>query len=447
MMSRVPRLHAAMRAFFDFLAHAPRGPRRAPLTEPGRFRVGVALGAALALSAPAFAEDAQPDRSGEQPQAASHGGHGGHRGMVRYPRPIMHNGHLVLWHGLWRGQVRPGRAAADTAASAPDAAPAPRTVSVLADSGDPTALRLAGELAGVMNGDDAQLKTLAGATARAAVAKSVSGDSADFALVPIDALVDPVQGDDWRRRAPYVARLQNEEVELVAPRSIADIRQLAGRKVNVGAADSAAAASAALIFGRLNVAATWTNYPLREALQQLKDGRIDAVLMVGGKNSDLLANFGDNSRYHLAAIPYDPALRAYYAPERATAKDWPKLIGADEKVDTLSVPLALLAIDGADQARAQRLSPAAGRFLANFDQLLDASKDAGWREVNLAARCDQTPRFAAAQAWLDQNKTDANPDLDAFRAMAQAADTNGGPNGADSDRLYQSLMRVSGAGQ
>lgn len=447
MMSRVPRMHAAGRAFFCSLAHALRGPRRAPLTEPGRAGAGLALGFVLALTAPVFAEDAlQPDRAGEEPQHATTHGASPH-GMVRYPKPVMHNGRLVLWHGVWRGHPRPGRAAA----TAPDAAAkpaAPHALSILADSGDPTALRLANELAGVMSGDESEVKTLAGATSRGAVVKAIGADSADFALVTLDALADPRQGADWRRRAPYVARLDNEEIELVAPRSVADIRQLAGRKVNVGAADSTAAASAALIFSRLNVAATWTNYPLREALQRLKDGKIDAVLMVGGKNSELLANFGDDGRFHLAAIPYAPSLRAYYAPERATAEEWPKLVAAGEKVDTLAAPVALVAIDGADPERAQRLAPAAGRFLVNFDQLLDDSKDSSWRDVNLTARIDQAPRFAPAQTWLDQNKGESSADLDAFRAMAQAASTaNGGPTGADSDRLYQSLMRLSGAGR
>ncbi len=455
MRSRVPRLHAVARALFRSGMHAQRGPRGAPLTEPGRVRVaGIAL--ALILVTPAFAEDAQPDRAGEEPQTSHHGGY---RAMERYPKPIMHNGHFVLWHGVWRdggsAHPRPGQTAAQHAAaptSDQETAPAAksttqRQLTILADSGDPTALRLAGELAGVMNGDDAQIKTLAGATSRPVIAKAIGADAADFALVPLDALVDPVQGADWRQRAPYIARLHNEDIELVTPRAIADIRQLAGRKVNVGAADSAAAASATLIFSRFNVAATWTNFTLREALQRLKDGRIDAVMTVGGRNSELLSAFGDDGRFHLAGIPYAPTLGAAYAPARLTAKDWPKLIGADERVDTLSVPLALVALDGADTERAQRTAPAAGRFLANFEQLLDESKDPSWREVNLAAKLDQIPRFAAAQVWLDQNKGAASADLDAFRATAQAIDANGGPNGADSDRLYQNLIRLSGAGQ
>jgi TRAP-type uncharacterized transport system substrate-binding protein len=464
MMSRVARLHAPLRACFCSIAQAQRGARRAPLSGKGRGRARLALGCLLALTLPAFAEDApQPDKSGEDAQTSASAHVAAPHGMVRYPKPILHNGRMILWHGAWRGghgrmvgHPRPGRVAvaAQPSAQVPDTTLAakttgPRVLSILADSADPTAMRLAGELAGLMSSDDADVKAIAGVASRAAIAKAIGADSADFALLPLDAVADPVQGGaDWRPRAPYIARLHNEEIELIAPRSIADIRQLAGRKVNVGPADGAAAASANLIFSRLNISASWTNLALTEALERLKDGKIDAVLVVGGRDSEVLANFGDDGRFHLAAITYAPALRPYYAPERATATNWPKLVAADEKVETLSAPMALVAIDGANPERAGRLAPAADRFLAHFDQLLDDAKDAGWREVNLAARIEQLPRFGAAQAWLDQNKSEANADLDAFREMARAADAeSGGPSGADSDRLYQSLMHLSGAGR
>jgi TRAP-type uncharacterized transport system substrate-binding protein len=460
MMSRVPRLQARRRSDYSTETSETRGPRRAPLSAPRRVRAIWLAGFALALSAPAFAEDPAPaDKSNADTRPAAAPSSAPH-GMVRYPKPLVRNGKTILWHGAWREggksaeHLRPGRAAAAQPAQNTEPAPAakvpaPRAFSILADGSDPTAIRLAGELAGVMSGDDAQVKAASGWASRAALAKAVNADSADFAIVPLDSVVDPVQsGPDWRRRAPYVARLSNEEIELIAPKAIADIKQLAGRNVNVGPVDSAGAASAANIFSKLSVAANWTNYPLSDALQLLKDGKIDAAFVLGGKDSDSLAKFGDDGRFHLVAIPYSPALRAYYCPERASAEDWPKLIASTEKVDTLAAPMALIAIDGFASDRAQRMTAPAGRFFANFDHLLDDSKDADWRDVNLAARIEQLPRFGAAQAWLDQNKGDANADFDEFRAMAQSADgANGGPSGADSDRLYQSLMRLSGQGQ
>jgi TRAP-type uncharacterized transport system substrate-binding protein len=447
-------LHAPWQARLRLIAKAKRGPGRAKLGKAGWSCTYLALGLALALSAPAFGEDAQPDTSSADAQTSVQPHAGTHRYMVRYPRPIMHNGRLVLWHGAWRhGAYRPAsvRAAAEVTPTTDASKTAiSHSFSILADSNDPTATRLANELASVMSSDDTQAKVVGAPASRAAIAKAVGADSVDFALVTLDGLVDTTQsgGADWRRKAPFVARLQNEEIEVIAPRTIANISQLAGHKVNIGAADSAAAGTAGLIFSHLSVAANWTTYPLDDALQRLKDGKIDAVLVVGGKNSDSLSKFGDDGRFHLVSIPYAPALRPYYAPARATNNDWPNLVAANEKVDTLSTPIALVAIDGTASDRAERLAPGASKFLTNFDQLLDESKDHGWRDVNLAARIDQLPRFNAAQAWLDQNKGDAGADLEAFRAAADAADAaNGGPSGADSDKLYQSLKRLGGAAQ
>jgi TRAP-type uncharacterized transport system substrate-binding protein len=396
----------------------------------------------------AWAEDAaQPAKSSDaaQTQPPAKGGLKTPPGMIRYAKPVVRDGKMVLWHGPWRGAGK-ARAAARPAEAAPVAVP---TVTILADSSDPDARRAASEIASVITDDGSEAKPIIGRTSRAAMAKAVGGDSADLAVAPLDSLLDPAGGGgDWRSRAPYIARLYNEDIELVAPRAIADFKQLAGRKVNVDAADSATANTAQIVFSDLKVAPNWTNYALGEALQRLARGEIDAVLTVGLDNADALSALGGDGRFHVVSLPYTSAMRDYYAPERLTAADSPKLIGGDEKVDTLSVPLVLVTVDGVAPARANKLAPYAGRFFAKFDQLADDPKDARWRNVNLAATVGQMPRFGAAQAWLDQNKGEVSADFEAFRTIAQSANASSeGPTAADSDRLYQSLMRLSGAGR
>jgi TRAP-type uncharacterized transport system substrate-binding protein len=367
--------------------------------------------------------------------------------MIRYAKPVVRNGKVVLWHGPMRGA---GKATVSVRPAPAAAAPASSGFTILADTADPDAKRAANEIAGVIGGAGSEVKAITGRTSRTAIAKLVGADSTDLAVAPLDSLLDSNGSSaEWRGRAPYIARLYNEDVELIAPRAIGDLKQLAGRKVNVDAADSATANTAQVLFSDLKVGATWTNYPLSEALQRLARGEIDAVLTLGVGDSDALAAFGGDGRFHVVAVPYTNAMRTYYAPERLTAADLPKLIASDEKVETVSVPLILIAVDGgAPGARADRLAPVAGRFFAKFDQLLDEPKDARWRNVNLAATVDQMPRFGAAQAWLDQNKGEVSADYEAFRTMAQAANASSeGPTGVDSDRLYQSLMRLSGAGR
>ena len=422
--------------------------RRVGVGSLRRVRLSHALALALFLGAPAaWAEDAaQPAKSTDAAQtAAAKPALKLPAGMTRYAKPVIRNGKVVLWHGPSRNG---GKAVAYSrpAGAAPSAAVA---ATILVESADPEAKRAAIEIAGVIGGDGGEAKPVLGRMSRAAFAKAVGGDSADFAVAPLDGLLDSTEsGADWRRRVPYVARLYNEDIELIAPRAIGDLRQLAGRKVNVDAADSAIATSAEIIFSHLKVAAAWTNYPLSEALQRLARGEIDAILTVDLGGSDALAAVGGGGRFHILSIPCTTAMRAYYAPRRLTAANLPTLIGADEKIDTVSTPLVLVAIDGATPARADRLAAFAGRFFAGFDQLLDDAKDARWRDVNLAATIDQLPRLGAAQAWLDQHKGETSADFEAFRTIAQAADASSeGPTAADSDRLYKGLVRLSGAGR
>ena len=379
-------------------------------------------------------------------------------GMVRYDRPVFHNGHRVLWHGAWRNGGRGGEPVRPRLARSEPAVPVPpaRDLAVLVDTADASATRMAAEFAQAMQSDGLHIRPIAGKTSIAGLDKAVSADAVDLAIVPMDALGNPgADGADkiagWRNRAPYLARLANEPIALIAPRAIADIRQLAGRKVNVGAADGATAASAAIVFSRLSIAPTMTNEALPDALSRLAHGEIDAIFLVGAGSGDsrALAEFGKDGRFHIVAIPYAPALQALYCPMRLTARDEANLIGGDDKVDTIGVPTALLAIDAtADSPRAERLAPLIDRLFAQFDQSVGALHGSHWSDVNLAARIAGWPRFGASQAWLDQNRGAADPALETFRGGAEAAaSASEGPNGADSDKLYESLMKLSGAAQ
>jgi TRAP-type uncharacterized transport system substrate-binding protein len=388
---------------------------------------------------------AQPDSAPPQPDKAPTPRSGG---MVRYDKPVFHNGHRVLWHGAWRGGGGTPMAGAAKSASPAAAATKPHDFVILADGADASAMRMAAEFADAVQSDGAHVKAVPGKTSAAALDKAVSGDAADLAIVSADALADKAAAG-WRERAPYLVRLANEPIALIAPRTITEIGQLAGRKVNVEAPDSATAASAAIVFSRLNIAPTTTNEHLPDALAHLAAGQIDAVFVVGGNDSKALADFGKDGRFHVVAVPYAPVLAAIYCPMRLTSRDQPNLIGGDEKVDTIGVPTALVAVDAAPNSpRADRIAPLANLFFDQFDQRLGSSSNSNWKGINLAAQIVGWPRFGATQAWLEQNKGAPNAALDTFRNMAQtAAAASEGPSGADSDRLYQSLMQASGAAQ
>ncbi len=384
-------------------------------------------------------------------------------GMVPYDHPVYHNGMRVLWHGAWRARGKRKGDARDAADDAPKATPAkdapgvaakptppkPADYSILVDTDDSLAARLANEFVAAVQANGAKGRVIAGRTSPTALAKAVQSDSADLAIAPIDALIaDDKATADWRERAPYIARLGAETVEIIAPRAVVDVRQLEGRDVGFGVADGAAAATAATLFARLGVAPKPSFAPLAPALADLAAGKIAAVVAVGAKSSKTLADFGKDGRFHVVAIPWSPSLRPLYAPARLTAKDRPNLIGANEKVDTLGAPMALVALDAASTSpRAERSAALTKSFFEGFDKLLAPDNDASWRDVNFAATAPW-PRLRAAQAWIDLNASAPDASFDAFRAVAKTATlANGGPGAKDSDRLYDSLMQWRGAGQ
>ena len=357
-------------------------------------------------------------------------------GMIPYAKPVFRNGHYVLWHGPSHGGGIRARAAAASHNS--------KQFTILVDSSEPSQARIAAELAAQAQANGLGLRPIAGKTSLPAIGRAVLGASADFAITPLDALLAANKAPpDWKERAPYIARLANEPIEIIAPRAIADVGQLAGRKVNVEAADSASAATAALLFARLNIAPKLTNGFLADALGDLSDGKLDAVLVIGGRASKSLADFGRDGRFHILTLPWNPALQALYSPARLANADRPNLIRPNENVDTLSVGMALVALDAAPASpRVEKLGPFAAQFLDHFDALLGPANAAGWREVNLAASIDSWPRLAAAQAWVEQGKSDKGHALDNFKTIAQTATASDqGPSGADSDLLYDSLMK------
>ncbi len=396
-------------------------------------------------------------------------------GMVPYDHPVFHNGRRVLWHGAWRteegktgdaskpdaagpNKIAPSVAAKPAAAApiknAPSVAAAPATTpganeySILVDAEDSCATRLAGEFVAALQADGAQgprdrgTNLAGGARPGGQERRRRSCDRADGR-----ARSTPTR----RARTGASARLISRAS---APRRSRSSRR--GRSstsasspaapVGFGVADGAGAATAATLFSRLGVAPNPSFAPLAPALADLAAGKLAAVVAVGAKSSKALADFGKDGRFHSIAVPWSPSLRSLYAPARLTAKDRPNLIGADEKIDTLGAPMALIALDAAPSSpRADQAAALTRSFFEQFDRLLGPDNDASWRDVNLAAAASW-PRLRAAQAWIDLKAAAPNASLDAFRAAAAATLANGGPEAADSDRLYDSLMQLRSAG-
>ena len=112
----------------------------------------------------------------------------------------------------------------------------------------------------------------------------------DIAFVSTDALAEAVAAQrGLQDRVELVARLAPQEIHVLARTDVADLAGLSGKQVNFGPPGSASAVTAAALFKALGIKVEATKFELPSAVEQLKQGVIAAVVIVGGKPSPLVA--------------------------------------------------------------------------------------------------------------------------------------------------------------
>ncbi len=90
-----------------------------------------------------------------------------------------------------------------------------------------------------------------------------------------------------------------------------------------------------------------------------------------------------------------------YLPATLTSEDYPGLIAAGQKVETVAVGAALIAFNwpkGTDRYR--RIQKFVDNFFPKLAEFQKAPRHPKWREANLAAVLPGWTRFAGADEWL-----------------------------------------------
>src|SRR5689334_24134820 len=210
---------------------------------------------------------------------------------------------------------------------------------------------------------------------------------------------------DIKKQFTYVTKLYNEEMQVIAPLAIRNLRDLDGKRVSVDLPDGGTFVTALTTFERLGLNASNFRYiEQRIAMEKLKKGELDAVIVVGGKPYKSVSNFVNDGRFHLVNVDYERPLQADYLPATLTSKDYPNLIAEGDKVDTIAVPAVLAAYNWAPNTdRYRKLTLFVDAFFTKFPALQNPPFHPKWKEVSLAAPLPGWQRLAAAQQWLDQH--------------------------------------------
>lgn len=279
------------------------------------------------------------------------------------------------------------------------------TVGVISGGVDGTYIRIASDLASVLDdGDNLRVVAMIGKGSLQNLSDIMLLRGVDVGIVQSDALAfarrrQLLPGLD--RLVQYIAKLYDEEVHVLARSDIAGLSDLAGKPVNVDVRGSGTAMTASLIFDALGIAPDIRNDTQDVALDRLRRGEIAALVFVAGKPARLFSSIPAGSGLKFLPFEMTPALIETYLPARIAAADYPALVPEGGAVDTVAVG-AVMAVYGwtPGNERHRKVANFVERFFARFDDFLRPPRHPKWREVNLAAQVPGWTRFDVAAARL-----------------------------------------------
>jgi len=318
------------------------------------------------------------------------------------------------------------------------------TVTLLTGTIGGTYVQFGADLASVLD-DDGKLRVLSitGRGSVQSVADILFLKGVDLGIVRADTL-DYLErkgfAKDIKKQFTYVTKLYNEEMHVIASKSIHNLKELDGKTISVDLPNGGTFVTALTVFERLGLKPKVVYIEQRIALEKLKKGEIDAVIVVGGKPYKAVSSFKDD-RFHLVTVDYAKPLQGDYLPATLSAKDYPNLISDQEQVDTIAVPAVLAAYNWAPKTdRYRKVALFVDNFFTKFPTFQNPPFHPKWKEVSLSAPLQDWQRFPAAKEWLDSHGIEpvAHVRFDEF--LKQKAAAGKLPADADKEALFKQFQ-------
>jgi branched-chain amino acid transport system substrate-binding protein len=281
------------------------------------------------------------------------------------------------------------------------------TVTMMTGSFGGTYVEIGADLASVLDdGHNFRLLPVVGRGSVQAVADILFLKGVDVGIVrtdTLDYLEKKGYSSNIKKQFAYITKLYNEEMHVVAAKTIRSIKDLDGKTVAVDLPDGGTFVTAISVFEHLGIKPHFLYIEPRVALEMLRKGNIDAVIAVEGKPVDAVAQIADPG-LHLVPINYDETLQANYLPAQLTSDDYPNLIAKGEQVDTIAATSVLAAYNWSPNTdRYRRLSLLVDALFSKIKQLQHTPFHPKWKEVTLHATLPGWTRFKPAQDWIDRN--------------------------------------------
>ncbi|MET0745086.1 MAG: TAXI family TRAP transporter solute-binding subunit [Microvirga sp.] len=283
------------------------------------------------------------------------------------------------------------------------------TIGVISGGADGTYIRIAADLATVLDGDSLRILPTIGRGSLQNLRDIMFLRGVDIGIVQMDAR-EGLRAEGLEQpalnRLRYITRLYNEEVHVLADKSITDIRQLEGKKVNIDKPGSGTNLTARLIFEKLGIKPELVTFDQATSYEKLRSGEIAAALYVAGRPVRAISEFQGDDKFHLLDIPFEGEIADSYFPAKFTRADYPRLVPEGQDVNTLAVGSILAVFNWPENSdRYRRVERFVNAFFSRFDEFMQPGRHPKWKEVSLTAEVPGWERSKPAQEWLKAGRT------------------------------------------
>jgi TRAP transporter TAXI family solute receptor len=324
------------------------------------------------------------------------------------------------------------------------------TVTVMSGTIGGTYVQFGADMESVLDdGDNLRVLSIVGRGSVQSVADILFLKGVDMGIVRSDTLEyleKKGYANNIKRQFTFITKLYNEEMHVIAPKSIHRLQDLEGKNVAVDLPNGGTFVTSITVFERLGIKPNFVYIEQRIAYDKLRKGELDAVIAVQGKPSRAPSLIKDDN-LHFVPVEYAKPLQADYFPAVLTSDDYPNLIEKGQRVDTIAASAVLAAYNWAPNTdRYRRLQHFVEAFFSKLSNFQQPPFHPKWKEVSLIAPLAGWVRFRPAQEWLDRSEsTPASPNVrNNFEQFLADRRTEGapdvGPKPEDREALFRQFL-------
>ena len=291
--------------------------------------------------------------------------------------------------------------------TSPHQARAGATLSIISGDAGGSEMTLAGDMASLLPAKaELAVAAVPGDCGLRNIERLLETTEASLAFVATDALYAARDEEPLRTgRLRLVAPFGPQEIHIVARSGIASLTDLAGKDVNLGPEGSGAAITGARLFAALGIEIRPIALEGAAAIAALKQGTIEASVVLGAKPVPLLAKLDAGASLHFLPVAFEAPLESSYLPVTLGHDDYPGLIAASAGVPTVATGLLLLTADmRSDPAFEKNIESFVATLFSKIDTLKTGQHHPKWRDINLAATLPGFARADAAENWLNEHQ-------------------------------------------